>query len=57
MPDFWKTDNSQMAELRNISLPAQSLGSDQEAREVQGWLKGLAAIFIDEGIQKLVPRY
>jgi hypothetical protein len=24
---------------------------------VQDWLKGLVATFIDEGIQKLVPRY
>jgi hypothetical protein len=31
--------------------------SDQETKHVQDWLKGLAAAFIDEGIQKLVPRY
>jgi hypothetical protein len=45
------------AKLRNIFWAGQSLGSDQDAQEVQGWLKGLAAIFLDESIQKLVPRY
>jgi hypothetical protein len=48
------------AKLRNIFLAGQSLGSAQEAQEVQGWqcwLKGLASVFLDEGIQKLVPRY
>ena len=44
------------SELGNIFLAGQSQGSDQEA-QVQGWLKGLAAIFLDEDIQKLVPRY
>jgi len=45
------------AELRNIFLPGQSLGSDQETQEVQVWLKRLVAIFLDEGVQKMVPRY
>jgi hypothetical protein len=36
--------------LRNIFLADQSLGSDQKAEEMQGWLKGLTAIFLDEGI-------
>jgi len=44
-------------ELRNIFVTGQSLRGDQEVQEVQGWLKGLAGIFLNEGIQQLVPRY
>jgi hypothetical protein len=32
----------------------QILRSDQQAQEVHGWLGGLAAIFLDEGMQQLV---
>jgi len=57
MPDFWKTGDSQMLNYAIFFLAGQRLESDQEAQEVQSWRKGLAAICIDEGIQKLVPRY
>ena len=37
-------------------LAGQSLRIDQETKGImQGWLKGLSATFLDEGIQKLVP--
>jgi len=39
-------------------LARQGLSYDQDIKHVlQGWLKGLAANFFEEGIQKLVPRY
>jgi hypothetical protein len=37
-------------------LGGQSLRGDQDTKDELDWLKGLAATFCDEGIQKLVPR-
>jgi hypothetical protein len=39
-----------------LSLGGQSLWGDKDTKDVLDWLKGLAANFCDEGIQKLVPR-
>jgi hypothetical protein len=44
---------SLVSQPQEIWLP--SLRIDQETKDVQDWLRGLAATFLDEGIQKLFP--
>jgi hypothetical protein len=48
------TSLSLVSQPQEIWLP--SLRIDQESKDVmQDWLRGLAATFLDEGIQKLFP--
>jgi hypothetical protein len=56
MQTFRKADKPQFLNLKKF-LADESLRSNQETEDVQDWLKGSAATFFDEGIQKLVPRY
>jgi hypothetical protein len=56
-PDPASSDNHLYLHLKRL-LVAQSLRSDQETKYImQDWLKTLAAAFLNEGIQMMVPQY
>jgi hypothetical protein len=49
-----ETDSLQFICLKNV-LASKSLRSHQQTNDGQGWQKGLAVTFFDEGIPELVP--